>query len=370
MPAAAASPPPAPGVKPPFPTRPGSNVVNEFKKWVAETGRPDLWRHHNATPPPRDQDFEELTRFDIPEKLRPEVGRATCPICSPSAPKYFYGALAWFEGEGVLRAIGHECAKAHFGVLRANAAVAKRKHRERVEGAEYYLLEKLPLVAALRAEVDASVPVGRIIDMARSAVWDRATKAGCHSLARLGQQGLLSIEDTREVHAVDEFGKGTTRRSSEVVAVFKVAGLAFLTRSFSVEALARNTGISLHTIRAVDEGAALQFVVDEFHGKDEYLFQAKTLTEAAMRGVDDLRAAIAEAHAFFAPANLKALNEWSRDHRSGAPITVSFDPRFPARVQIGRPGRASRFLTLPPELLSHSGSGVATTKNDGFEGRR
>jgi hypothetical protein len=107
-------------VKGPFPNRPGKLILDEFRSWVGETGQPDLWRYHDPSSPPRDQDFEELIHFSIPTQKRADVDMASCPICSPLSPKYFEGVLAWFPLEGVLRAIGHECAKGHFGAAIAN----------------------------------------------------------------------------------------------------------------------------------------------------------------------------------------------------------------------------------------------------------
>src|SRR5262245_17369395 len=132
------------GLKGPFTARPGHFYAEQFLTHVRETGRPDTWEYHDRSKPPSDSDFEEVRRFAIPEKLRPDVGKATCPICSPNAGKYYEGALAWFPAEGVLRAIGHECAETHFGVHRTNAAYAARIARERRESAEDYLLATLP----------------------------------------------------------------------------------------------------------------------------------------------------------------------------------------------------------------------------------
>lgn len=332
--------------KRPFASRPGKYVRDNFLNWVAKTGRPDLWKHHCPTKPPPNGEFEELLHFRIPIKLRPNVGMATCPICSPESAKYFEGALAWFPDEGVLRAIGHECARSHFGGVRYNAAVAKRKHREAVEGAQDFLLDALPRIARLREEVSELQTIARDIDTLRQAFWARSSKTACAKLARLGVHHPLVVEDTREVTAVDVYGKEHTRRESSVARTFTVAGLGFLTRKFSVLGLARNTATALAQVRAVDSEEALHFVAEELQN-DEYLFEAEKLARAAVREVEKLREAVAEAVAFLAPGNLVALSEWSLDYRSGAPVIIGFDSRSPDRVRVGIPDRKAQEIKLP-----------------------
>ena len=64
----------------PFKQWPGSHVLEEFRTWVRETGQPDTWRYHDRSKPPRDRDFEEVLRFQIPHSKRPAVGMASCPV--------------------------------------------------------------------------------------------------------------------------------------------------------------------------------------------------------------------------------------------------------------------------------------------------
>ncbi|QXX73786.1 hypothetical protein [Methylovirgula sp. HY1] len=330
----------------PFTSRPGKHIIDEFKAHVAETGRPDVWRYHDPSKPPQDQDFEELCRFSIPEKKRMDVGMASCPICSPISPKYFDGALTWFPKEGVLRAIGHECAKAHFGAAIANAAVAKRKHREAIEHAQDFLLETLPQIAGAREETSALEPIAQKIDLLRQTLWTKTSKLACEKLARIGARGYLAIEVAEEVAAVDSYGKETTRRSTRVVATYSVSGLGFLRQRFSVVGQARNTALALSKVRAADPDAALEFVTSELT-QDDYLFQAEHLARSAINELAKLRQAVVEARTFFAPGNLLALSDWSNDYRSGAPVIITFDPRFPARISIRCSKRSASTIPLP-----------------------
>ncbi len=335
----------------PFPNRPPPNIEQEFLDWVRDTGRPDQWRYHEKSQPPRDKDFVELKPFQIPENKRAEVGMATCPICSPNAPKYFEGKLTWYPEEGVLRAIGHECAKAHFGVERANAATAARKHREAVEGAQNFLLETLPQISALREEVKSLQAVAMVIDSKRQFLWGALTKGACQGIARQGASGVLTVEQTRTINAVDSYGKDTTRIESSVVATHSVAGMKFLLRRFTISGLAMATAQVLETVRAAGPDEALEFVVNDLK-VDAYLFQADRLARSALEEVVKLRAAVAEARTFFAPDNLLSLTRWSSDGRAGAPFRIEFDPRYPARLRIKGHGRPWKEMTLPAELVA------------------
>lgn len=333
----------------PFKQRPGQYVRKEFLDWVRETGRPDTWQHHTSTKPPADQDFEELDRFVIPEPVRPSVGRATCPICSPGAPKYFAGALAWFPTEGVLRAIGHECAKSHFGTERANAAIAARKHHAAVEGAQDFLMETLPTIAELRAEVDSLQITAATIDHVRQVIWSASSRTSCEKLAKMGASGALSVEHVRAVEAVDAQGQSTTRYESDVVATYSVGGLAFISRRFIVSGLAKQTDDILQLVRAADPEEALEFICTELKAHD-HLFQAERLARGAVEQVERLRQAVADAKQFFAPENLISLTEYTRHNYGGTPVHFDFNSVYPARLRVRGPNKKWREVSVPPTL--------------------
>ena len=332
-----------------FKQRPGQYIRQEFLDWVRDTGRPDTWQHHTRTKPPADRDFEELERFAIPAKHRTSVGRASCPICSPDAPKYFSGALAWFPAEGVLRAIGHECADSHFGTERANAARAAGRHHAAVEAAQNFLLDTLPQVAALREEVQALSVLAKLADDVRHLVWLGSGKAACAKLAKMGESGVLSVEVVRAIDAVDAFGKNVVRYETEVVGRYAVAGMSFISRRYSVTALATQTSDALALVRAIDQEAALDFIVDELKTGD-YLFQADKLARNALEYMDKLRLATAEAKTFLTTDNLANLAEYTRKGRWSGPVHFDFNPSYPARFRVKNAAKKWRDIGIPPGL--------------------
>lgn len=335
----------------PFPTRPPPYIEQEFLDWVRDTGRPDEWRYHEKSQPPRDKDFVELKSFQVPENKRADVGMATCPICSPRAPKYFEGKLTWYPSEGVLRAIGHECAKAHFGVDIANRAAAERKHREHVESAQYFLLDTLPRIAPLRDEVEALQTVAGHIDRHRQFMWGVLTKVACLGVARHGAGGVLNVEEHRAINAVDAYGQDTVRVQSAVVATHEVSGMTFLSRRYLVSGLAKGCAQALAKVVAADADQALEFIVNNLK-VDAYLFEAERLARTAVDEVDNLHQAIHEAKTFFSPSNLLSLSRWSADARAGAPFQLEYEVRYPARLRMRRRGKSWKVMTIAPDLLS------------------
>lgn len=328
---------------------PTPQLLAEFRKWVEETGEPHAWYLHDPSTPPRDQDFEELLRFEIPEKLHPRVGKAPCPICSPTAPKYFEGALAWFPKEGVFRAIGRECARSHFGVERYNAAIALRRNKEAKGRAEDFLLDALPRLAGFRDEVARLESVAGDVDSVRQLFWRHSSKTACQSLARLSQGGQLIVQESREIQGTDAYGKSQQRRETLVVATFAVSGIGFLSSKGSILAMARNAATALEELPAIrDPEEALQFVCNLL--TDDRLLQTEKLLRSINREVEALREAIGEARACIEPENLAALSDWSADHRSGAPLAIHFDGRWPNRVRVGKPGHGLHPISIPSSI--------------------
>lgn len=301
--------------------------------------------------PPRDQDFVELLPFEIPETLRKKVGKARCPICSPLKGKYFAGCLAWFPEEGVLRAIGHECAKSHFGALRYNEAVAAGRHQREVDRAQDFLLDALPQLAPVRNEVGELEDVARSIDSVRKQFWSRVTKDACKKLAQLGRDGILAVNEHRSVAVVDRYGRERTSMESRQVATYRVRALGFLTRQFLVLAHARNTMTRLNEIPvANDDEQALEVVCDLLKS-DTRLLATEDLVRSALRDVQKLRQAVAEAKEFLSAENLSTLAEWSSDDRADAPAIIEFNRRYPAFVGVYKPGGKGSDIRIPDNLI-------------------
>src|SRR5271163_4783702 len=100
-----------------------ARIVRHIQETASPETAPDLvW-----TKPPRGQDYTIIWKFDLPQAKRPDGEMVRCPICSGDAPKFYEGALAWFQMEGVYRVIGRQCAK--HGIGAAQAERAEREYR-------------------------------------------------------------------------------------------------------------------------------------------------------------------------------------------------------------------------------------------------
>jgi hypothetical protein len=213
-----------------FPTLPGRNFIVEFLKHVEETGQPDTWRYHRASKPPPQADFEELCDFDVPLKHRQLVGMASCPICSPMTPKYFNGFLAWFPAEGVLRAIGRDCAKNHFGFDVVNAARARRLSSEKRDSAQEYLIQTYPKVKSISDRVVGLLPKARVVDLMQRKLWQLTSKSAVKELIKHAKSGYLSVYQTESVQSQDRFGRPIESRIEREIERYPVAGIGFLAR--------------------------------------------------------------------------------------------------------------------------------------------
>jgi hypothetical protein len=334
----------------PFPQFPAQIVRQEFLDWVLARGTPDTWRFHDPSPPPKDIPFEIVLKFGIPDKLRATVGKASCPICSPISPKYFEGVLAWFPEEGVLRAIGHECAKDHFGNKAVAEAAAKGKQRAAKERAENFLIETLPLIAGLRTDANSLLNVCRDIDHLKQALWRHLTKGACERVGRLGSEGVLSIDVEQKVSSVDKYGKATSRYGAAQLASFEVGGMRFLRRKLSLEAEATATLQILAEAPAFEtEGAALDFVIGRL-AKDSELFAAESLVRGALETVAKLRVAVQDAVDFTAPTNLATLSKWTLHERSETPFYLTCGPGN-ARFSAWRPKHRERSFPIPSTIV-------------------
>lgn len=334
----------------PFRSYPGENIVAGFKKHIAETGKPHEWAHHSHTKPPKDLPFVHLWHFSIPEKIARNVGMAPCPICSPKSPKYLHGVLAWFPSEGLIRAIGHDCAEEHIGAQLARQADADFRRKQAITASEDYLLEALPRVSSLRGEVGSMLQVARDIDQFKRAFWKRTTKAAAMQVARLAEKGPLVVTVREEVQAVDRFGKHKTEHQERVVASYSVLGMELFRKEQTLAVLVAADLDSLSKFHADDENEALELITNEL-GSLQDLAATERLLRQTTADVERLRLMIGQAKSFVRSANLQALAAWTGDARAAAPFLLKYDPRWPARLSIRRHGRTYD-MTIPKTLLS------------------
>lgn len=186
--------------KPWFSAHPGPEIVREIKEFIAETGRPYLWRGHTHTEPPAGARVAYIGEFDLPERYRAPYYRAPCPCCSPIYPKYWeLGKIAWFPDECVIRIIGPDCFRKLNPEGHDDALAAFRAEQQRERDIKY-LLENLPVVPKLRAVVDKLFPTALAVDEFRATLQHRLNTTLRIDLWREIREGKL-MKATRRTEA-------------------------------------------------------------------------------------------------------------------------------------------------------------------------
>ena len=320
------------GVRPKFQTRPGQALIADFINHLKNTGKPDTWEHHTPTPPPANADFEILLEdFEVPKKFHDVVGKASCPICSPLAPKYFRGFLAWFPAEGVIRAIGHECAKRHFGASALAVAHAQETARLRRTKAEEYLIETYPRVKAITDEVLKVLPRVKLVELMHKKFWGACSRTAARALLKQVKGAYLPIYQDLQTNTIDRFGQSKEARTQEEIERIPFVGSGFLSWKTSISAHATNTISALRQIESRSDDEALDFVANRLF-RDDYLYQAETLVRGATDAAQLLFNHLDDTSSFFSRANLANLSRWSSHTNLSAPVMFRYDNSNPNEV--------------------------------------
>jgi hypothetical protein len=72
---------------PSVPLRSIASEIVEFLQFVEDTGRPQEWRFVLRTSPPKEAEFQVVTKFSVPLKHRKAGMMVPCPVCRPNGPK-------------------------------------------------------------------------------------------------------------------------------------------------------------------------------------------------------------------------------------------------------------------------------------------
>ncbi|WP_321334892.1 hypothetical protein [Breoghania sp.] len=340
--------------KAPFSQYPTEAQIEDFVRHLKETGKPHTWHLIDNSKPPKAGEFIEVVTFKIPPRLRGRVGKAPCPICSPDKPKYYEGALTWFKCEGVVRAIGKDCAHTHFGAELTNAARAKGKHRRQLVAAQGWLENTLPRVPALQAEAAALQETAVDADKVLRKIWAASSKKDISRIAKIAKDRPLTIETKRQVVAVDEIGRETVDYITQVLSRFPISGANFLTPRTLLQAQAQNT---LHQLASVklpddceDDLCVMSFILKL--GEDAGPMELERVTREAIKALETLKQSLAEARLFLSEANLQRLADWSADYRSGSPFELSLSAGYPAVTFRKRKPNGRVHFVIPETLRS------------------
>jgi hypothetical protein len=323
-----------------FNSYPSVKVIEEFRQHVIATGKPDEWRFHARSRPARDEPFEIVLPFDVPESLRSQVPMASCPICSPNSPKYYNGALAWFQRERKVRAIGHECAGSHFGHSKVAAAYRRFSDRRDQEIAFDEVTRLLPQLPLWRSQLDELRSLARSVDDLKAKLWKAGTRSAWAKVAKVGADGFLSITEERRVTSYRPDGSSFERSETATIWRHQIAGLRFLKEGASQEAAVANLLDAIDRFPKNDDNA----ILTDLPG-------AKVLLHNVREGIEGLRSRLRETLRFIANSNLLALSRWSQDDRSNSPVIVNFDPLYGAQLSVSPLSKIATTVAIPAALL-------------------
>jgi hypothetical protein len=300
---------------------PSKETRKEFLNWVKKTGMPDRWRYHVNTRPPKDVVPRILERFDIPDKLRPSVGLAPCPICSIRGGIYFAGMLAWFEKEKCLRAIGNECGMRHFNEEDYNAELDRFGKEQSDEAITDFLFANYSKIAQARAFIGEAKHAARAVDDLRRKFRKAIGKGEAKKIYRLAEGERLPLfEESRVqvfqdgVPVFDVEGEPVTRIQQTTVDNRHVEGMGVLRDvSYVAEVHMARADIILgnFSFMADDEKTINQLVEWGTEGRSD----AESKMRTAWKEIEIAMEAIAETLRFFERKNLERFIDWGMDRR-------------------------------------------------------
>jgi hypothetical protein len=325
-------------VKAVFPSEESARaVVPEALEHIKRTGRPDTFRLHTHSPPPRDAQVIYLKEFDLLPKYTKLKHFAPCPVCSPDHRKYGEGGIiAYFPAERVIRIIGPDCF-ATYNAEGHEEAYRQMRRRQQVEDDNQYLLDRYHFVPELIDVIDDAIPAAVAFDRFRRQLKDALKEtAGLDMWDHVRDEGALRLETTRTEH----FRRADGSEGSREVAAHTVYG-NLATYTFFAP---RHTNFS-RRLEALSDG--LSAVYDAGH--DVQLFD----DDKKMRVASLLRRSFTAAHALFSEldaqrrfidnSDIPTINGWARS--KGSPIRLVILKRL-GGFHVGRDTHNGRIVQV------------------------
>lgn len=334
---------------------PSTAIRKEFLEWVKNDGRPDKWRYHVHTKPPKDTVPTILEKFDIPDKLRASVGEAPCPICKLRGPKYFSGMLAWFPQEKCLRAIGRECGGEWFNKDAFYAALNRYDEAKKDEAAGDFLILNYANIPLARAFIAEARHTARAADQLRQK-FRRAIGVGdAKKIYRLSDGNRLPLfeEGPMQVYEnglpkFDLEDNPITRMERINLEYRHVDGLGVLRdiNSFAEVIMQRADHILADFSFMDDPDETIKQIVE---WGPEGRIDAEEKIQLAWKDIEEALKVIAEARVFFERRNLERFADWGFDRR--CPFPFFCDVQNNGDVRVGETSRKFvRLETALPEI--------------------
>jgi hypothetical protein len=310
--------------KPWFDEKPGSAIIREIKAFIAETGKPYLWRGHTHTKPKEGAIVKYVDEFDLPAKCRYKHHWAPCPCCSPIYPKYRDGGkIAWFPEECVIRLIGPECFRAINAEGHDTALVELRAEQQREKDTRY-LVANLPIVQNLVEAVNKALPIVTAVDEFRQTLLNRLETTLKIDLWREVRDGTLRVTVTRVETRQRADGTIYEHKVSDFSTYAIIDGSSILTPN------ARRFAPRLNTVAEHLEGLLAYRDAD---ASDLERRKAAKLLSDCVRKLKDVFQEMTEARKFASVITTATIRRWSE--QPGSPIRI-YTERLDSSFYVGR----------------------------------
>lgn len=315
-----------------FNERPSPEFIESWRLHIAETGSPETFAGISTSKPDRSASVVLLSdEIRVPTALRLGGEKVPCPLCSPTAPKFGMGRMAYFPDDSATRFIGNHCAKHYLG---DNYTEAERLFRIEAKCAEYLALwpvfqSKLPLIKPIVQQLYVS---GRRLSEMRMYINVQAPGFSSFLYNDLVARGSLVF---------------TSR--DQGAQTYRVEGLEFLSLDFDPEAAADKL---LACCRDLLRPLPTWTTTDGANEASKEIIRRGNSVVRRFKELSALRDLIADASQFIRPANLRLLQRWAATGASPFSIlTFKFDGERIESLAESYAGRFNWSLVVPADLL-------------------
>ncbi|MBP2566816.1 hypothetical protein J2766_003413 [Agrobacterium tumefaciens] len=317
-----------------FDERPTTEYIDRWRQFISETGAPEDFEGVSTSKPNRSANVILLSdEIRVPTAMRPGGARVPCPLCSPTAPKFGTGRMAYFPDDRATRFIGHRCAKHYLG---DNYAEAERIFRIEAKCAEIIAL--WPKLQSRATEIDAIVNriygKARKLTELRNIIDIQAPGFASFLYNDLVAKGML-ISTSRDVRAQSH----------------KVLGMEFFSSDFEPETAAAK----LLRVRTDVRRPLPNWSISDGEGEaSREIVKRGSSAIRRLREFPALRDLIANSAEFFTARNLRALEQWRATGASPfSSLTFKIDGERIEAFAESYAGRYNWSVIFPRDLVAH-----------------
>jgi hypothetical protein len=346
---------------------PSSILQDQWMKFIAETGQPELIQELNHGPIPKDANYKILKRVDIDRKKRPNRDMVACPMCY-AKNKFLRGSLVFLYDLNTSAVIGRCCAD--------NVDMAERAYNadRLLRWQEDYLLDALPYVTEKIETVNQLRPFAEELQRIHRKI--RRDASSFHGTLR-------SLKDRNNARiSLFENVEGPTDHDYVGPAGFAGARSKRGAREIFFGAL-RGTTVAIHDYKPVVELDDVQrnlsvfdfakcedSIVDFISGlsaKDRKV--AVAALQIADKNFAKFERRARDVLEFFSRENIATLNEFGAHNLNPAPFSIELRPKGPKRNLSINSTIDRCFVVIDAQIfeLAHKWTEIAYRKFDQTE---